>query len=616
MKRTVSTWGFVLVAAAVFLTGCWPEDYRQAADEEVYGVVDQKSEDVPGMLSEFSIKQEERDYLEDLPRAEASDEMTGESTEGAGGGMSYDSMTEESENGDEDDTSSPSEQTDSSRSANAAGNSGEAAEHPQAGTAAKERTSGPADEDTQPASDRAVKVTLSKALEIAAQNSRELQTQREQVYRSALALTLERYRFQPQFFGRLSGRYNDNNPGSDTYTGNTNFGLNWLLLTGADVSVNLASNFFQFVAGDPRRAATSALDFTVVQPLLRGAGRDATEPLTQAERDIIYSLREFVRFRRTFFVRVASDYFRVLEQRQRVENQRRNLESLRKSLERQEALAEAGRLGEFQVNQTRQQVLTAEDGLESARDSYQRVLDQFKLTLALPTDAKVQLDRGEMERLREAQLQMEVPSENAAVVAALDRRLDLKTAEDRVEDARRKILVAEDDLLADLDVVLSSSTDSDGNDQPADLQFNDTDFSAGLDVDLPLDKKAERNAYRRRLIDLASNMRNLERLADSIVLDVRDSLRRFFRARSSYQIQQRSVALAERRVDMNSMLLQAGRAIPRDLLEAEADLLDARNALAESLVNYKITRLELARDMDVLQVSKQGSLEESFDVIR
>ncbi len=609
MKSDVPVRNLLVIAALLCLAGCWPENYRQDADEEVYGVVEKKSESVPGMTSEFSIEQDKKDYLKELPRAEVDDLESGNAQDTGGMLPAEDSSGNKTPgSGDQPEgTTDPSQQTSSSESADATGQP----DGSEGGSAAE-----PASEQTRKTPRGPVQITLEKALEIASENSRELQSQRETVYRSALALTLERYRFQPQFFGRLSGRYNDNNPGGDTYTGNTNFGLNWLLLTGADVSVNLASNFMQFVSGDPRKAATSALDITVVQPLLRGAGRDATEPLTQAERDVIYSLREFVRFRRQFFVNVASDYYRVLEQRQRVENQRRNLDSLRKSLERQQALSEAGRLGEYQVNQTQQQVLTAEDRLESARDGYQRAIDQFKLTLALPTDAKVQLDRDEMERLRQMQPETKVPSEEAAVETALDRRLDLRTAKNRVEDTRRKILVAKDDLQADLDVVLSSSTDSDGNDQPADLQFSDTDYSAGLDVDLPLDKKSERNAYRRRLIELANTIRSKQRLQDNIVLNVRDTLRRFYRAQSSYEIQQRSVKLAERRVDMNSMLLQAGRAIPRDLLEAQADLLDARNALAEALVDYRITRLELARDMDVLQVSKLGSLEENFDVIQ
>ena len=609
MKSDVPVRNLLVIAALLCLAGCWPENYRQDADEEVYGVVEKKSESVPGMTSEFSIEQDKKDYLKELPRAEVDDLESGNAQDTGGMLPAEDSSGNKTPgSGDQPEgTTDPSQQTSSSESADATGQP----DGSEGGSAAE-----PASEQAKKSPPGPVQITLEKALEIASENSRELQSQRETVYRSALALTLERYRFQPQFFGRLSGRYNDNNPGGDTYTGNSNFGLNWLLLTGADVSVNLASNFMQFVSGDPRKAATSALDITVVQPLLRGAGRDATEPLTQAERDVIYSLREFVRFRRQFFVNVASDYYRVLEQRQRVENQRRNLDSLRKSLERQQALSEAGRLGEYQVNQTQQQVLTAEDRLESARDGYQRAIDQFKLTLALPTDAKVQLDRDEMERLRQMQPETKVPSEEAAVETALDRRLDLRTAKNRVEDTRRKILVAKDDLQADLDVVLSSSTDSDGNDQPADLQFSDTDYSAGLDVDLPLDKKSERNAYRRRLIELANTIRSKQRLQDNIVLNVRDTLRRFYRAQSSYEIQQRSVKLAERRVDMNSMLLQAGRAIPRDLLEAQADLLDARNALAEALVDYRITRLELARDMDVLQVSKLGSLEENFDVIQ
>ena len=41
--------------------------------------------------------------------------------------------------------------------------------------------------------------------------------------------------------------------------------------------------------------------FSVTQPLLRGSGsRIVYEPLTQAERDLIYEVRSFERYRRSF----------------------------------------------------------------------------------------------------------------------------------------------------------------------------------------------------------------------------------------------------------------------------------------------------------------------------
>ncbi|MHC4788103.1 MAG: TolC family protein, partial [Planctomycetota bacterium] len=77
--------------------------------------------------------------------------------------------------------------------------------------------------------------------------------------------------------------------------------------------------------------------------------------------------------------------------------------------------------------------------------------------------------------------------------------------------------------------------------------------------------------------------------------------------------QRASVALAERRVESTLLLLEAGRAAARDVLESQEALLRAQNALAGALVDYKLASLELARDMGILTVGKRGQLEESFD---
>jgi len=459
---------------------------------------------------------------------------------------------------------------------------------------------------------RPLKLTLAKALEIAAMNNRDLQSRRESVYLSALALTLERHRFRPRLFGSISAQY-DNDQTDESVGADTDFGFTWLLNTGGQVGVSLGSTFLKFLTGDPRRTASSLLNVSVVQPLLRGRGRSATEPLTQAERNVLYELREFVRYRRSFFVGVAADYYRVLERRQVVLNEQLNHESVVRARERVAALAAAGRLPEFQVDQTRQSELAAKEGLQAAMQRYQQALDDFKLKLALPVEAEIVLAAEELDRLMVADEEPEAPGREAAVQTALANRLDLKTAAERVEDAARRISVAEDDLLPALEMVLGASTGTSSEVKPLDLEFSETHYSAGLELDLPLDRKAERNQYRRSLIDLARARRDYEALLDLVVLQVRDSWRRFHRARSSYEIQRNSVALALRRVDMNSMLLEAGRVITRDLLEAQEALLRAQNALAGALVDYRIARLELERDMDTLKVGGDGSLEEHFE---
>ncbi len=61
---------------------------------------------------------------------------------------------------------------------------------------------------------------------------------------------------------------------------------------------------FNFAGKNPQQPnVISALPISFVQPLLRGGGRAVTlEPLTQAERNLLYAVRSFGLFRQQFFV--------------------------------------------------------------------------------------------------------------------------------------------------------------------------------------------------------------------------------------------------------------------------------------------------------------------------
>ncbi|MFO8007830.1 MAG: TolC family protein [Candidatus Brocadiia bacterium] len=553
INHTAKRWpaaACALLLAALLLSGCSPESYRRSADKEVYGILKGKTPAVPGMVEDFSIEQTERNLLRDCPLISADE--------------------------------APVEMQ----------------------TASAET----------PLQQNVPVVSLSKALEIAAFNSREYQTQKESLYRSALSLTLQRYDFMPQFFGIFGADYDNTDLGDDEeVSGSSDFGFGWLLRTGTRISVSLGTSVSQFLTHDPRKSASSVFDLTVTQPLLQGAGIAVTEPLTQAERDVIYRMREFVRFRRRFFVDVLSDYYSVLRERQILENELLNYEGLQLARERAELLGQAGDLPGFEVDQTRQDELRAADRVQSSRQSYRNRLDQFKVTLGLAPETALVLDPAELDRLSAApgeELQFEA---GAAVRVAIVRRLDLATATDRLEDARRKVQVAENDLLPGLDLSASLSTDTEGDNNPTNFQADRTDLSAGLELDLPLDKKSERNEYRRRLIDLDEAVRDQCEARDEVVLQVRNSWRQLTRARRSYQIREQSVRLAEARVESTMLLLEAGDADTRDMLEAREALVGAQNDLARALVDYRVARLQLARDMEILNVTRTGQLAENFD---
>ena len=134
----------------------------------------------------------------------------------------------------------------------------------------------------------------------------------------------------------------------------------------------------------------------------------------------------------------------------------------------------------------------------------------------------------------------------------------------------------------------------------------------GLDnrLDLPFERTAEQNAYRKSFISLERAVRDVQILEDDIKLAIRNTLGDLLESRESLQIQSRSVAVAQKRVNSINLFLEAGRAEIRDLLEAQEALLSAQNGLTAAIINYRIAELELQRDMGVLQIDEKGLWQE------
>jgi hypothetical protein len=155
-------------------------------------------------------------------------------------------------------------------------------------------------------------LTLDQAAELAMFNSREYQDHRESLYLAALPVTQERFSFMAQFFAAEEAirAYS----ASGTPEGKTNnwslrngTGLSKVLPTGALLLVNFSNEtVFDFLS-PKKTVSTSNLNFNAIQPLLRGGGEAvALESLTSAERNLLYAIRSYARFRKELYVEIAS----------------------------------------------------------------------------------------------------------------------------------------------------------------------------------------------------------------------------------------------------------------------------------------------------------------------
>ena len=244
-----------------------------------------------------------------------------------------------------------------------------------------------------------VVLTQKNVMELALRHSRDYQSQYEQLYFSALALTLNRFDFAHQWFGSIDVGSDINGNGlpfgSEALSVVNGFGFSRNFTTGGQLLVNLANSFVWEFVGDDISMASSGVLFSLTQPLLRNAFREIRmEPLTQAERNVLYTLRDFARFRREFYVDVVgtNGFLGLLAVSQAIKNQRANVESLERSLEEHEQLLIGGVVSPIQVDQIFQQYQNGRLSLLSAEQSLEAALDQFKLQLGLPPQLEVRLD--------------------------------------------------------------------------------------------------------------------------------------------------------------------------------------------------------------------------------
>lgn len=313
-----------------------------------------------------------------------------------------------------------------------------------------------------------------EAVSAALLHSTRYQRELEELYLSALDVSFERFRFDTQFFGgsqvlfTADGRDRSGTGNSSSQLvvapsrpGN-NFRAERLTATGGQLVVGLANSLVWQFAGPDDYSSNTLLNFSLVQPLLRGAGRTRIlETLTISERALLANVRAMERFRRGFYLSIltgndpgqgpsrrggffggsglqgftgvggggfgnvgnfgfnnfggqgggggftggagaqgAGGFLGLLQNAQQIRNQRANVAALRESYEQLQASYDAGRIDRFQVELAQQALFNAQSQLLTAETFYQGSLDGFKFTLGLPPDLPLKVKDPLLDRFQ------------------------------------------------------------------------------------------------------------------------------------------------------------------------------------------------------------------------
>jgi outer membrane protein TolC len=243
-------------------------------------------------------------------------------------------------------------------------------------------------------------LTPDKAVELGLQDSRAYQTALETLYQTALQLTLDRWEFALHWFltnNTVWDHFGSSATEVNTLTTTTSGGFTRTFTAGGQLMVDLTNAFvFQF-SGVNHTTTASNLAINFVQPLLRGGGRQVNlEPLTQSERNVLYAVRTFARFRKQFAVGLTTasqtGFSSLLLQVQNIRNLEANLKSQEQNFRLHEALYDLGVVSTVQVDQAFQSYQQGKLSLLQAQTSLENALDSYKQSIGLPPTLPVSLD--------------------------------------------------------------------------------------------------------------------------------------------------------------------------------------------------------------------------------
>jgi outer membrane protein TolC len=479
-------------------------------------------------------------------------------------------------------------------------------------------TSAPA---SQPTQFRARVFTLTDALAYAQRHRREYQTAKEDLYLSALALTLEHHLWTPQFAASLRGVYGNYGEIRD-FDQATRFvadlSVAQRLPYGGEFTAAMISTLIRDVGRSITASESSQIQLGLEIPFLRDAGQVAQENLIQLERALTYAVRRFERFRRQQLVTVAEQYFSLLASKQAVIDAAASFESAKEDLARAIGFQNTGKGSPLETGRVEVRVLQQQGSLATRRESFRAATDRFKILVGMPVSEPIGLDDLEdIDSIEQQIVEGKYPllglpsaagDPEYATAIASRHRLDLLTSQNQIGDAERGVSIAKNALLPNLDWTSSLTYDTDPEHYKLGA-FEQARATWRTEVLLSMnDRFRERNDYRSSLIDVRRARRDYTEELEWVRAEVLSAINQIHLQEQLVEVRRRNLQVADNQRRFARDRYEKGYLSNRDLVEAEDEYVRVQNLLNEAktarwsaLLNFRLATGTLRIDENGVQ---------------
>ncbi|SLM61322.1 MULTISPECIES: TolC family protein [Dickeya] len=445
-----------------------------------------------------------------------------------------------------------------------------------------------------PAAQR-IELTLSDAIYLGLRDNRAIRSAYLDRIAQKFDLRVAEDRFTPKL--ALSGSYLSARNQSDRYR-QGNLTPTSTLLTPYGTRMSLGWTVRHTQADDAGVSRNDGANLSVIQPLLRGAGREAaTAPVRLAQLTEQMNRLGLKTTVSQTITQVIIAYRDVLRAQEQVQIAQDALARARQLLEVNRAMIAAGRMAEFEIVQTEADVATQELGYEDAvnqQDTSRLALLQL-LALGLNTPivatdamqaARIEVDAAQA--LRQAQTSQ--PAYLSQLISA--------------EQAQIALAVARNERLWDVSLVGGRTQVSDRSTVSGSTR--NWENYVGVQVDIPIGDMSRQQAQTQAQVRVQNQALQLAEARQQLERDVTNAVRAISVRWRQFEIAQRARDLSRRKLEIEREKLTAGRSSNFQVLSFENDLRNAENARLNALMSYLNAQAELDRTL--------GTTLESWDI--
>ncbi|MCQ4875361.1 MULTISPECIES: TolC family protein [Odoribacteraceae] len=442
-------------------------------------------------------------------------------------------------------------------------------------------------------------LTLEKALEIAYQQSPSIIQSKMSLEQSELALIQQKASLKSQFSLNLSPFQYTRSTSFDNY--NTQWYTRKSMSSGLDFRISqpikwtdgtlTLSNSFNWQDDDNQSFGAKSTSFSnnlslnLEQPIF--TYNKTKMQLKRLEFNLEKAKIQYALAQLNIEKNVTSAFYGVYQAYKRLVTAREAFQSQKENYELIKNKVEQGLIAQEELFQAEVTLATNENSLADTEMSYENTKDQFKQTLGLPLDIDISI----LPNIQIDPVQVDV---NQAVKYALDQRMEIRQQQIAIEEGIFSLIEAKDNNKFKGSISARVGLMGQGDKFNGAFSKPDDNETIGVTLTVPLWDWGARKANIRssELSNENTEISNAEE-RKSIMLDVRQLCRELPKLLRQIDIARQTVSNAERTYDINVEKYRNGALTGMELKNQQTQLTDAKNALTDAIISYKLRLLDL-----------------------